>query len=216
MANHGRPASSLDSGSASILRHGIATPTDTGTGTIAAGTTGGASIAAAATQHTRSRSASVRSIFSNPPWKTGVSAPLSTAAEEPGAGAVINGMVARPKRSSSLSSQQSAVPTSRHSSSMHPNYSARFSWLTGPGIEQNERGPRRTIPPKVASGTTTTTNEMQSSQDNVDDGRRELLYRGIRVKEIKTTLKTMVIPHDVENPMPQIKLERPGFARINY
>lgn len=48
------------------------------------------------------------------------------------------------------------------------------------------------------------------------DGFEELVDCGIRVKEIKTTLKTMVIPHEVENPMPQVKIQRPGFARINY
>ncbi|KAG1449142.1 hypothetical protein G6F46_008166 [Rhizopus delemar] len=49
-----------------------------------------------------------------------------------------------------------------------------------------------------------------------DDGKDELQYRGIQIKEIKTTLKTLVISDDVRNPMPQVKLERPGFARINY
>lgn len=49
-----------------------------------------------------------------------------------------------------------------------------------------------------------------------DDGRDELAYRGIQIKEIKTTLKTLVISDEERFPMPQIKLERPGFARINY
>lgn len=49
-----------------------------------------------------------------------------------------------------------------------------------------------------------------------DDGRDELLYRGIQIKEIKTTLKTLVISDQARYPMPEVKLERPGFARINY
>lgn len=49
-----------------------------------------------------------------------------------------------------------------------------------------------------------------------DDGRDELLYRGIQIKEIKTTLKTLVISDQARNPMPEVRLERPGFARINY
>ena len=49
-----------------------------------------------------------------------------------------------------------------------------------------------------------------------DDGRDELLYRGIQIKEIKTTLKTLVISDEVRCPMPEVRLERPGFARINY
>jgi hypothetical protein len=49
-----------------------------------------------------------------------------------------------------------------------------------------------------------------------DDGRDELAYRGIQIKEIKTTLKTLVISDEVRYPMPEVKLERPSFARINY
>jgi hypothetical protein len=49
-----------------------------------------------------------------------------------------------------------------------------------------------------------------------DDGRDELVYRGIQIKEIKTTLKTLVISDEVAHPMPKVNLERPGFARINY
>lgn len=49
-----------------------------------------------------------------------------------------------------------------------------------------------------------------------DDGRDELMYRGIQIKEIKTTLKTLVISDEVRCPMPEVRLERPGFARINY
>ncbi|KAI8096251.1 uncharacterized protein BX664DRAFT_323461 [Halteromyces radiatus] len=56
----------------------------------------------------------------------------------------------------------------------------------------------------------------RSSSSQVDDGLDELSYRGIQIKEIKTTLKPMVIPANVTNPMPTVKLERPGFARINY
>lgn len=55
-----------------------------------------------------------------------------------------------------------------------------------------------------------------SVSTNVDDGRDELLYRGIQIKEIKTTLKTLVISDQMRCPMPEVKLERPGFARINY
>lgn len=55
-----------------------------------------------------------------------------------------------------------------------------------------------------------------SASNKVDDGRDELAYRGIQIKEIKTTLKTLVISDQVRNPMPEVKLERPGFARINY
>jgi hypothetical protein len=55
-----------------------------------------------------------------------------------------------------------------------------------------------------------------SASAGMDDGRDELLYRGIQIKEIKTTLKTLVISDQVRCPMPEVRLERPGFARINY
>lgn len=55
-----------------------------------------------------------------------------------------------------------------------------------------------------------------SSASGPDDGRDELLYRGIQIKEIKTTLKTLVISDEARYPMPEVRLERPGFARINY
>ncbi|KAI8092359.1 uncharacterized protein B0P05DRAFT_462702 [Gilbertella persicaria] len=61
-----------------------------------------------------------------------------------------------------------------------------------------------------------TPRNSSSSAVIVDDGRDELVYRGIQIKEIKTTLKPLVISDEVRNPMPQVKLERPGFARINY
>ncbi|KAI8974687.1 hypothetical protein BDB01DRAFT_806094 [Pilobolus umbonatus] len=51
---------------------------------------------------------------------------------------------------------------------------------------------------------------------NLDDGRDELLYRGIQIKEIKTTLKPLIITDEDRCPMPTMRLERPGFARINY
>lgn len=54
------------------------------------------------------------------------------------------------------------------------------------------------------------------SGTRIDDGRDELLYRGIQIKEIKSTLKTLVISDEERFPMPEVRLERPGFARINY
>lgn len=99
---------------------------------------------------------------------------------------------------------KTATRPRRSSSSM----SARFAWLANKASSKDEI----TLEKKSIDETIP---EVQT-EDMPDDGRAELMYRGIRVKEVKTTLKTMVVPHEVENPMPQIKLERPGFARINY
>ncbi|KAG2200426.1 hypothetical protein INT46_002293 [Mucor plumbeus] len=56
----------------------------------------------------------------------------------------------------------------------------------------------------------------RTSTTTADDGRDELLYRGIQIKEIKSTLKTLVISDEQRYPMPEVRLERPGFARVNY
>ncbi|KAI9469784.1 MAG: hypothetical protein EXX96DRAFT_587443 [Benjaminiella poitrasii] len=60
------------------------------------------------------------------------------------------------------------------------------------------------------------TSSSVPSHINIDDGREELLYRGIQIKEIKSTLKPFVITDEARFPLPEVKLERPGFARINY
>ncbi|KAG2224880.1 hypothetical protein INT45_010829 [Circinella minor] len=143
-------------------------------------------------------------------------------------------MAPRPKRSSSMSSQHSLPPSlinstststrSRSSSSAsRHNYSARFSWLVGTstminnndGNQHNGQQQQQQQQTRVGQEPTIM-EEEKSTEPSVDDGRRELMYRGIQVKEMKTTLKTMVIPHEVENPMPKVELQRPGFARINY
>ncbi|KAI9490372.1 hypothetical protein BDB00DRAFT_875421 [Zychaea mexicana] len=137
-------------------------------------------------------------------------------------------MAPRPKRSSSMSSQHSLPPSftsssssststrtrsSSSASSSSRHYSARFSWLVGHS-QNNSNSNSNTIDTQRQQQETIV--EESSEDPSVDDGRNELLYRGIRVKEMKTTLKTMVIPHEVENPMPKVELQRPGFARINY
>ncbi|KAI8365787.1 hypothetical protein BD560DRAFT_401738 [Blakeslea trispora] len=43
----------------------------------------------------------------------------------------------------------------------------------------------------------------------------ELKDAGITVKEIKTTLGKLIVPPEVANPLPQVKLEAPQFARLN-
>lgn len=48
-----------------------------------------------------------------------------------------------------------------------------------------------------------------------DDGKQELMYRGIRVQEVPTTLDLMVIPLNVHF-RPDSTLQRPAFARISY
>ncbi|KAH8549571.1 hypothetical protein BGW37DRAFT_522236 [Umbelopsis sp. PMI_123] len=66
------------------------------------------------------------------------------------------------------------------------------------------------------SGNSVPTKENKPIEDGDENGMKELEYRGITVKEIKGTLKTMVIPDNVKNPMPESKIQRPGFARVIY
>ncbi|CAO3583375.1 unnamed protein product [Absidia cylindrospora] len=93
--------------------------------------------------------------------------------------------------------------------------------------EHDTMDPRTDSTLSLSSSVSSTTSSPRSSSSAaagtssvvttpVDDGLDELAYRGIQIKEIKTTLKPMVIPSNVTNPMPTVKLERPGFARINY
>ncbi|KAG2186674.1 hypothetical protein INT44_002898 [Umbelopsis vinacea] len=59
-------------------------------------------------------------------------------------------------------------------------------------------------------------NDTPAETESVEEdtfGLKDLVDRGIHVKEISTTMKTMVVPDEILNPMPSIKLERPRFAR---
>ncbi|ORY98595.1 hypothetical protein BCR43DRAFT_487803 [Syncephalastrum racemosum] len=117
-----------------------------------------------------------------------------------------SGSAAPSAQQCSSPSTTAAVTRPRRSSS---SVSARFAWLANKASSKDEIiMEKKSIDESIA--------EVRTEEDMPDDGRAELMYRGIRVKEVKTTLKTMIIPHEVENPMPQIKLERPSFARINY
>lgn len=44
---------------------------------------------------------------------------------------------------------------------------------------------------------------------------RELKDAGVTVKEIKGTLGKLVVPKEIANPMPKVKLEAPQHARLN-
>jgi hypothetical protein len=97
-----------------------------------------------------------------------------------------------------------------------------FSWKKKQQQQQQQQQQQPDSEPPAmdstvsSSSSSTTSSPRSSSSATVDDGLDELAYRGIQIKEIKTTLKPMVIPANVTNPMPTVKLERPGFARINY
>ncbi|KAL9544409.1 hypothetical protein MBANPS3_007646, partial [Mucor bainieri] len=64
-------------------------------------------------------------------------------------------------------------------------------------------------PPTPSTNTPTLPKPMRV----YDDGKQELLYRGIRVQEVPTTLDAMIIPLDFH---PDSTLQRPQFARISY
>ncbi|KAI8060974.1 hypothetical protein BC940DRAFT_370913 [Gongronella butleri] len=85
-----------------------------------------------------------------------------------------------------------------------------FAW------KKKEEEPLSTSSSSSTSSTSSPRSSSSLATTPVDDGLDELVSRGIQIKEIKTTLKPMVIPNAVSNPMPEVKLERPGFARISY
>lgn len=60
--------------------------------------------------------------------------------------------------------------------------------------------------------TATTTKPMKV----YDDGKQELLYRGIQVKEVQTTLDPMIVLTEFTHGYPETILQRPQFARFNY
>jgi hypothetical protein len=47
-----------------------------------------------------------------------------------------------------------------------------------------------------------------------DPNQLELVEAGVEVKELKSTLGTMVVPHQVSNPLPKVTLEMPKHARL--
>lgn len=51
-------------------------------------------------------------------------------------------------------------------------------------------------------------------EDVSDPSQQELAEAGIEVKELKSTLGTMVVPHQVSNPLPKVTLEMPKHARL--
>lgn len=48
-----------------------------------------------------------------------------------------------------------------------------------------------------------------------DPVKKELRDAGVEIKEIKSTLGCLVVPKDVSDPMPQVKLELPQHALLN-
>ncbi|ORE01157.1 DUF726-domain-containing protein [Rhizopus microsporus var. microsporus] len=56
---------------------------------------------------------------------------------------------------------------------------------------------------------------IKKKAEEEDPAKRELRDAGVEVKEIKSTLGCLVVPKEVSNPMPQVKLELPQHARLN-
>ncbi|KAI8575384.1 hypothetical protein K450DRAFT_262160 [Umbelopsis ramanniana AG] len=75
-------------------------------------------------------------------------------------------------------------------------------------------GKKEPLSPAIENDTPARSSEVESVEEDTF-GLKDLVDRGIHVKEIYTTMKTMVVPDEILNPMPSIKLERPRFARIN-
>lgn len=64
--------------------------------------------------------------------------------------------------------------------------------------------------------TTATTATTTKPMRVYDDGKQELLFRGIQLKEVQTTLDPMIVSTEFTHGYPEITLQRPQFARFNY
>ncbi|KAG1452371.1 hypothetical protein G6F56_007837 [Rhizopus delemar] len=120
-----------------------------------------------------------------------------------------------PPSSLSLGSASILSPPSKTNSCESPKRSntfSLFSWKK-PSLSVDSLSFSQSSDEDSSSPSSPRTSTASSPKD---DGRDELQYRGIQFKEIKSTLKTLVVSDKERNPMPQVKLERPGFARINY
>jgi hypothetical protein len=108
---------------------------------------------------------------------------------------------------STLSSRMFSSPWKKNKPAFTSN-ELQVPSLTNDDDNASQASPRSSF---ASSPTTPRTPDIQ-----FDDGRDELLYRGIQIKEIKSTLKTLVVSDQERNPMPVVRLERPGFARVSY
>ncbi|KAG1468052.1 hypothetical protein G6F56_004060 [Rhizopus delemar] len=55
----------------------------------------------------------------------------------------------------------------------------------------------------------------KKKMQELDPAKKELKDAGVEIKEIKGTLGCLVVPKDVSDPMPQVKLELPQHALLN-
>jgi hypothetical protein len=69
---------------------------------------------------------------------------------------------------------------------------------------------------RVSTTTLTTATTTTKPMKVYDDGKQELLYRGIQVKEVQTTLDPIIVSTEFTHDYPEITLQRPQFARFNY
>ncbi|GAN07617.1 hypothetical protein MAM1_0168d07119 [Mucor ambiguus] len=98
------------------------------------------------------------------------------------------------KRLSSLSAGNASIKYTKRSPKKKENRFSKhlFRWSNSPSI---------TTPP------------LPKPMRAYDDGKQELMYRGIRVQEVLSTLDPMIIPLDFD---PDSTWQRPQFAHISY
>ncbi|GAA5808294.1 hypothetical protein MFLAVUS_001684 [Mucor flavus] len=138
----------------------------------------------------------------------------------------------RPGTYSSLSSGKASITSSMSS---EPSLTTTCSTTTSTTTSNNRRattlnnlfgGGSKSESTSLESASRTTTGSRSSNlfsstsslfgRKKVEtEEEKELRDAGVEIKEIKSTLKLLVVPNEITNPMPLIKLEAPQHARLN-
>jgi hypothetical protein len=117
---------------------------------------------------------------------------------------------------SSLSSGKASIATPTISSSSSTVTTPGSSRLSLFGSKSKSETTTNTDPRLPRKSLLFGTNLFGSKKKPEEDPNKlELQEAGIEVKEIKSTLGRLVIPQEVANPMPEIKLECPQHAKLN-
>ncbi|GAA5802725.1 hypothetical protein HPULCUR_008199 [Helicostylum pulchrum] len=120
---------------------------------------------------------------------------------------------------SSMSSEPSLTATCSTTSTTTSNRRATtLNNLFGGGSKSEStslEATSRTTSSSRSSNLFSSTSSLFGRKKMETEEEKELRDAGVEIKEIKSTLKLLVVPNEITNPMPLIKLEAPQHARLN-
>ncbi|KAG2230234.1 hypothetical protein INT48_006236 [Thamnidium elegans] len=114
---------------------------------------------------------------------------------------------------SSMASEPSLTTTSSTSTASNNRRATTLNNLFGGG-SKSESTENRTISSR-SSNLFSSKSSLFGRKKVETEEEKELRDAGVEIKEIKSTLKLLVVPKEITNPMPLIKLEAPQHARLN-